>query len=148
MKWIGIVEAWTSGLGVDFGRDEDSVVSATPNVTVMTDRTWVKVYLVMVSYRLRRDKCVLPLPDDEISEEHANNQTSTPKDNMHRHRNLIAKCHIIQQRDHIEKGDLDEIGRQRNLTRPQSWVWDRSIAESYMLWQSVDSYQKELEEGD
>lgn len=53
VKWIGIVdEVCTSGLDVGdlgLGREADSVVSATPNVTIMTESTCMTVYLNLMS---------------------------------------------------------------------------------------------------
>lgn len=84
--------------------EADSVVIATPSVTRITDITCNVAYLEI--------ELIARFPDPQVrdslsssnkpSKYNAHNQSSTPKDDMNTHGDMISKCRIIYNGDQIK----------------------------------------------
>ena len=52
-----------------------------------------------------------PLSADEPAQEHADHQAATAEDDVDGHRYSVRECRIIQERNEIEKRDLNQVSR-------------------------------------
>jgi hypothetical protein len=46
---------------------------------------------------------------------------------------MVSECCIIEKRDGIEKSNLDQVWRQRDLSSPQKGIWNTTARKRDLL---------------
>ena len=67
-----------------------------------------------------------PLVQKDVPHKHRNNEATAPEYNMNGHGNEIGKSLVIEDREQTEKDHLDDVGRERNLSRFELGYWNTS----------------------
>lgn len=86
----------------------------------------------------------VPFTKKEGPEEHIDDEAATTEDDVHGHGHRVGECGIVEDGDEVEERDLDEIGRERNLARLETWVG----YPNELRGERIEGDEHELDEGD
>jgi hypothetical protein len=90
-----------------------------------------------------------PLIQKDASHKHRYNKAAAPEYNMHGHGNEVGKSLVIEDREQTKKDHLDDVGRERDLSRFEFGYWNTSPPDyDEVFGKSIDSNGQELEESD